>query len=358
MNFLSIDTIIIINSIERDKEMKCPNCGNTLPEDVKFCSACGKEMNDDKKICPQCHSEELKDALYCSKCGYDFSKQVEEKKEVLSRTKLHQKKKNKKKKIYIIIAVCVSLLLVATASYFLFFKDNKNKKEPTKTTELKETEKLILKENKFEIEVGKQDYIETNMDCTYKVKDINTVEVDSFETITAKSVGKTTITVNGENGKTALCTVTVKEGQQKIEIDNYQASSTLVASGYNYETKNLYDNNNSTCWCEGIDGDGIGETITVSFTDNVNVDTILLMNGFTKTQDLYNKNNRLKKITLTFDDGSVEDIELKDVYGEKQSISFNKHKTKNIVIKINEIYQGTTYQDTCITELTFSYQNE
>lgn len=353
--------------------MKCPYCKNELPENSKFCSVCGKEINVNKKICPECHNEELIDALYCSKCGYDFSKKIEETeeddyieeieqndKEVLSRTKLHQKKKNNKKKIYIIIAVCIALLLVGTASYFFFFKDDKNETETTKTleTKKKETTKLVLKENEFELEVGKQDYIEANVDCTYKVKDENIVEVDTFGTITAKAVGTTTITVKGENGKTAKCTVTVKEGQQKIQIESYQASSTLVASGYNYETKNLYDNNKSTCWCEGVDGDGIGETITVSFTESVNIDTIQLINGFSKTQDLYNKNNRLKKISLTFDDGSVEDIEIKDNYDESQSISFNSHKTKNIVIKINEVYSGTKYQDTCITELSFSYQNK
>lgn len=335
--------------------MKCPYCQIELTEDAEFCAACGKKIEINKKICPKCQNKENEDALFCSECGYNFQDTVKEKEE-LSRVKRKKGKNNKsKKKIYIIIGIIIALLMAECAVYFLFFKDNKENNEEIIQNE---TSKLVLEKEEFELEIGKQDYIEANMDCTYKVEDENIVEVDSFGTITAKSAGKTAITVKGENNESIKCKVTVKEGEQKIEIENYQASSTLIASGYNYSAENLYDNDKTTCWSEGVDGDGVGETITVQLKESVNINTLQIINGISKNEELYKKNGRLKKISLTFDDGSEENIEVSDLYNEFQTISFNSHKTKNIIIKINEVYQGTNYQDTCITELLFSHQNK
>lgn len=340
--------------------MKCPYCQKELPEESKFCSFCGNEIKDNKKICPECQNEENIDAIYCSQCGYNFLKkdneQLNDKKEdeELSRVKKKNKKKDHKK-LYIIIGIIIALFVLAGATYFVFFKEDKTATE-TVSTKNNKKEELILKETKFELEVGKQDYIEANMSCTYKVKNEKIVEVDSFGTITAKATGTTTVTVKASNGNSVKCTVTVKEGPQKIEIESYQASSTLVASGYDYSVSHLYDDDISTCWSEGVDGEGLGETITVTFKEEVNVNTMQIMNGISKNKELYQKNGRLKKVTLIFDDGNEENVEIKDSYKEIQTIKFNEHKTKNITIKIDEIYQGTKYQDTCITKLLFSYQ--
>lgn len=343
--------------------MKCPYCQKELPEETKFCSFCGKEIKDDKKICPQCHHEEELEAFYCSECGYNFiDDQKDNKEEIieddqeLSRVKRKKEHNNKdRKKLYIIIAVVIAFVLVCGTCYFVFFKEDEKVTETAKKKE-ETTEKLSLEKKKFEIEEGSQDYIEANMDCSYKVKDETIVEVDTFGTITAKKAGETTITVKGENGETIKCTVTVTEAPHDIVIDNYQASSTLQASGYDYSVSNLYDNQLTTCWCEGVDGDGIGETLTVTFQESVDIDTINIINGLSKTESLYYKNGRLKKITLTFDDGSVEEITVNDTYKDQQILSFNSHQTKTVTVRIDEIYQGTTYQDTCITELTFSRQ--
>lgn len=45
---------------------KCPNCGNEIPSNSKFCNNCGAKLN---KVCPSCGSENESDANYCFKCG-------------------------------------------------------------------------------------------------------------------------------------------------------------------------------------------------------------------------------------------------------------------------------------------------
>ncbi|MGM9552637.1 MAG: SPFH domain-containing protein [Clostridia bacterium] len=49
----------------------CPKCGNTLPENAKFCLECGtkiEQLSDNEMICPQCGSKTPK-GKFCMECG-------------------------------------------------------------------------------------------------------------------------------------------------------------------------------------------------------------------------------------------------------------------------------------------------
>ena len=96
--------------------------------------------------------------------------------------------------------------------------------------------------------------------------------------------------------------------------------------------------------------------IDKNFKNKVKINQINLVNGISKTNELYLKNNRLKQATLTFDDGSQEIINIQDKYNQKQNISFSSHETQSVTIAIKEVYRGSKYQDTCISELGYSYQ--
>ena len=47
---------------------KCPNCGEEISPNARFCSACGKEIIR-KKFCTNCGQEVPVDARFCSSCG-------------------------------------------------------------------------------------------------------------------------------------------------------------------------------------------------------------------------------------------------------------------------------------------------
>lgn len=53
-------------------------------------------------------------------------------------------------------------------------------------------------------------------------------------------------------------------------IDLY-ASSTLVEENYDHGVYNIFDNNRERCWCEGVDGNGEGEYITINVVDRKSV---------------------------------------------------------------------------------------
>lgn len=50
---------------------KCPYCTKNLPANARFCTACGKPVDQkpQSKPCPKCGVENLSNSLYCNQCG-------------------------------------------------------------------------------------------------------------------------------------------------------------------------------------------------------------------------------------------------------------------------------------------------
>lgn len=65
-----------------------------------------------------------------------------------------------------------------------------------------------------------------------------------------------------------------------------------------YPPEQLFDGDPSTCWVEAAAGDGIGEWVL--FTVNRPVQEIRLVNGFARSPALYQNNNRIKRLGLSF----------------------------------------------------------
>ncbi|WP_028975001.1 NADase-type glycan-binding domain-containing protein [Spirochaeta cellobiosiphila] len=127
----------------------------------------------------------------------------------------------------------------------------------------------------------------------------------------------------------------------------YESSSILVEGTINYKASNLGNSLFAKPWVEGVNGYGIGETITIS--DDREFTELILSNGY-KSYDnptLYEKNSRLKKIQIKgMDTETVLDVDIKDSSGP-QSIKLPKSETK-VVITILDIYPGSTWEDTCV----------
>lgn len=228
--------------------MKCPHCGQEVTDESLFCGHCGaKVIREEKRYCPQCHQEVENQARFCNRCGYDLSNHVNEKsqeiktpqetvgekqnseEEVLSRVAKkanHKEKSKKNNKIALIITAIITIAVIAGAVWFFFIKgDDSQEYNPDdnvlKTQEKKDTKKLKLETTELEIYVGEVDYIDANIDCTYKSEDSSIAKVNSFGMVTGVSEGETTIKVKGEDGTSKTCTVTVKASQQEVIEGDY-----------------------------------------------------------------------------------------------------------------------------------------
>ncbi|HNW30071.1 MAG TPA: hypothetical protein PKN50_16445 [Spirochaetota bacterium] len=176
----------------------------------------------------------------------------------------------------------------------------------------------------------------------------------------------------------------------KVEKKKFKciASSVKETEGsYSYNCENVFDKDKSTCWVpkQGSEKNGIYEFIILKIP--YGCQGIRITNGLAKNESLYYANNRVKKLYLGFIvklDPSEEDacppgikyhltyqtitnelILLKDsmksqslIFGKvisnfnwKDNYYFKYKKDVYLVVAIWDIYKGTKYNDTCISEI-------
>jgi hypothetical protein len=81
---------------------------------------------------------------------------------------------------------------------------------------------------------------------------------------------------------------------------------------------------------------------------------IRIINGYAKSEETYKANNRVKKVEVILTDGTSYIFDLKDDTLDFQTLNFGKEvETRDVTIKILDIYEGNKYNDTCISEVQF-----
>lgn len=148
--------------------------------------------------------------------------------------------------------------------------------------------------------------------------------------------------------------------ENEIYAPYAEASSYLTAdSGNSYGAEYTIDGSNDTCWQDGQDGDGVGETLTYTFETPVLLDKIYAINGRVQSEDKYYENNRLSDATVYY--------YLDDTLVAEQTLSFDdecntdasvfdldeKVECNRVVLEVTGIYNGSAYQDLCITDVYF-----
>lgn len=137
---------------------------------------------------------------------------------------------------------------------------------------------------------------------------------------------------------------------------SHLANETYGNKTYVYSAEKAFDNDMTTCWSEGVDGYGVGESITVSFDDVYEISELSLWNGLCTSEDLFYKNSRLHNITVTLSNGNSYDFECSGGWDSRHnSFSFGGNiETSSITITIQSVYEGDKYKDTCISEIIVS----
>lgn len=139
--------------------------------------------------------------------------------------------------------------------------------------------------------------------------------------------------------------------KMKYFID-WTSIETSSQSG-NYTSTLLQDGKLDTAWAEVAKENGIGEWIKFHSSIDQDISGIEIINGYSKSNSTYTENNRVKRLRVEFSDRSSLEKELKDnAMLDLQKVEFGKTvKTKYIKITILDVYRGSKYQDTCISEI-------
>jgi len=137
-------------------------------------------------------------------------------------------------------------------------------------------------------------------------------------------------------------------------VARFGASTTLAADNDgDYEPKNVSDGIVDSMWCEGSsDGDGAGEWLEFDFGTARAVSSMSMVNGIGTSLPFWMKGNRATAATLTFSDGSTEEITIKNSM-LPQTVSFPSHQTKSVKMMFTGIAKGKEYNDLCISEAYF-----
>lgn len=148
----------------------------------------------------------------------------------------------------------------------------------------------------------------------------------------------------------------------EIPIRKIKASSNLPRyKGKTYVAANMIDGKRKTTWSENSGGVGIGETIHLSLYDETRVHGIAIMNGYQESKYLYKINGKVKRISVTTDNGDYEEHKvdyiqnyLMSVYdlGQYSFVFFDQPMdASELTIEILNASRGKKYTDTCISEL-------
>lgn len=118
-----------------------------------------------------------------------------------------------------------------------------------------------------------------------------------------------------------------------------------------YSAEKIIDQNGNTAWVEGVNGNGEGEWINLISKKKVEVSSIQIRNGYKKSENLYYENNRAKKIKIEFSNGDSHIIELEDSDNDQWLYMNSSIKTNYVKLTILEVYEGSKYEDTCISDI-------
>lgn len=146
------------------------------------------------------------------------------------------------------------------------------------------------------------------------------------------------------------------------------ASSYLKSQGkVSYLPENAHDLDYKNAWIEGVDGYGIGEFLTYTFSAGApRITEIIFVNGYVKSEAAYRNNSRVKKLKVYLNNEPFAIITLEDKI-TNQGFKFepigiddrDNHELLNsmpdwtLKFEILEVYEGLKYDDVAISEIYF-----
>lgn len=166
-----------------------------------------------------------------------------------------------------------------------------------------------------------------------------------------------------EDDLTAGCSVwcAIADYNEKVS-----ASSALEAQGeLSYEAGNILDRDRKDAWVEGAEGNGIGESVTITKSYDIGTDSegydcifftdLCIVNGYARDEETFKNNSRVKSLKMYFNDEYVCDLELEDTMKPQYislsglHLSAQNKEESTFRFEIGDVYPGDKYEDTAIT---------
>ena len=134
------------------------------------------------------------------------------------------------------------------------------------------------------------------------------------------------------------------------------ASSYLSSQGSaSYRASNIKDWNHETAWVEGVKGNGVGQWIEYRDVSGCSISSIKILNGYVKSDKAWNENARVKRLKVYCNGKPKCILELQNsrswqLFEIDGGLGYDVH---TIRFEILDVYPGSKYQDTAISEIYF-----
>jgi hypothetical protein len=135
-----------------------------------------------------------------------------------------------------------------------------------------------------------------------------------------------------------------------VKITSASSSSNYDSGGVSYPATKVKDKQRKP-WYEGDRGNGLGSWVMVEFEGDKAVTRVVMLPGDWTSADSWSKANRPKEVELKFADESTETWTLDDEM-VPQTFKLPKTTTTNSIrFRVTQIYSGTAFPDTAISEI-------
>lgn len=151
----------------------------------------------------------------------------------------------------------------------------------------------------------------------------------------------------------------LREHQYFLDHTDYDAtaSSTLAAQGkHNYDVVNIMGDPTrevQSPWAEGVEGDGIGESITLNVRRPLPLYGILIQPGYYDYgKEAWLKNNRVAALEITLNDEHTFTESIPDEHFERPYLIRVRDYSKlvnKVKLLIKGVHRGRQFRDTCIS---------
>lgn len=141
-------------------------------------------------------------------------------------------------------------------------------------------------------------------------------------------------------------------GYSVVDYAEVAASNYLATARSSYPVQNAFDGNPATCWQDGVEGNGEGTELSVILSESCDLQYIVFYNGQSSSEERFRKNGRVCQLEI----GNGQFTEVIELADENIPVAIQLDGWENVssvYFKINSVYPGSTYMDTCISEIVF-----
>ncbi len=298
-----------------------------------FCKNCGTAMKDGANFCPKCGARQDGETPGGREQAFTTAPPDPEK----------PKKPKKKFPVWLLILPICLVIGILGALMAPKVLDAISGKESAKT-EIEENE-----DGGWESGKDKDETKETEEETEAET---SAAKTEPAQTTAAETTAvQTTAAPSPETTSAWLLEGTPDlTGYARVGIVQAGSTSNIEQENNQNGPEMAVDGDEVTSWQEGVEGPGIGETIYYKLDQEQPISYITLKLGNWRNDKYFYANNRPRTLSITLDDYTFQ-------------ITFPAEKREYVVqvdppypasyiqFQIDDVYKGSSYDDTCIAEL-------